>query len=124
VPGIGHLTAVYILCCTNNFANKVSGKQMACYAGVVPFSNRSGTSIKGRDKVHKMANKDLKRMLHLCALATLRYYPEFKDYYDHKKSEGKHSMSVLNAIRNKIILRAVAVVKNQQPYVNNYQKAA
>jgi transposase len=124
VPGIGHLTAVYILCCTNNFTIKVSGKQMACYAGVVPFNNRSGTSIKGRDKVHKMANKDLKRMLHLGALATLRYYPEFKDYYDRKKSEGKHSMSVLNAIRNKIILRAVAVVKNQQPYVNNYQKAA
>lgn len=35
VPGLGHLTAVYIICCTNNFANKVSGKQLASYAGVV-----------------------------------------------------------------------------------------
>lgn len=25
-PGIGHLTAVYIICCTNNFAAKVRGK--------------------------------------------------------------------------------------------------
>jgi transposase len=33
VPGIGHLTAVYIICCTNNFASKVSGKQLASYAG-------------------------------------------------------------------------------------------
>jgi transposase len=60
VPGIGHLTAVYIICCTNNFITKIKGKQLASYAGVAPFSNTSGTSIKGRDKVHKMANKDLK----------------------------------------------------------------
>lgn len=124
VPGIGHLTAVYILCCTNNFVNKITGKQLACYAGVVPFSDKSGTSIKGRNKVHKMANKDLKKMLHLCALTTITHYPEFKDYYNRKKMEGKHSMSILNAIRNKIVLRAVAVIKNQTPYVDNYQKVA
>ncbi len=56
-PGIGHLTAVYIICCTNNFICKITGKQLASYAGVAPFSNTSGTSIKGRDKVHKMAIK-------------------------------------------------------------------
>jgi hypothetical protein len=33
-------------------------------------------------------------------------------------------MSVLNAIRNKIVLRAVAVVNNQKPYVDINQKAA
>jgi transposase len=43
VPGIGPVTATYILCCTNNFANKITGKQLSCYAGVVPFSDRSGT---------------------------------------------------------------------------------
>jgi len=124
VPGIGHLTAVYLICCTNNFAGKISGKQLACYAGVVPFANTSGISIKGRNKVHPMANKDLKKALHLCALTVIQYYPEFKQYYERKKAEGKHSMSVLNAIRNKIVLRAVAVVNKQQPYVNNTQRAA
>lgn len=53
VPGIGHLTAVYIICCTNNFICKITGKQLACYAGVAPFGNSSGTSVKGKDKVHK-----------------------------------------------------------------------
>ena len=124
VPGIGHLTAVYLICCTNNFAGKISGKQLACYAGVVPFSNTSGISIKGRNKVHPMANKDLKKALHLCALTVIQHYPEFKQYYERKKAEGKHSMSVLNAIRNKIVLRAVAVVNKQQSYVDNTKKAA
>jgi len=124
VPGIGHLTAVYMICHTNNFAGKITGKQLASYAGVVPFGHTSGSSIKGRDKVHKMANKDLKKMLHLCALSAIKNYPEFRAYYERKMTEGKHGMSVINAIRNKIALRAVAVIKNQTKYVDNYKKAA
>lgn len=124
VPGIGHLTAVYIICCTNNFAAKVTGKQLASYAGVVPFEHSSGISIKGRNRVHKMANKDLKKMLHLCALTAIKYYPEFKQYFDRKKAEGKNGMLVLNAIRNKLVLRVVAVVNKQQPYVDNLSIAA
>ena len=124
VPGIGHLTAIYIICCTNNFASKISGKQLGSYAGVVPFSNTSGSSIKGKNKVHKMANKELKKMLHLCALTAIKYYPEFKQYFDRKKAEGKNGMLVLNAIRNKLVLRVVAVVNKQQPYVDNTKAAA
>ena len=124
VPGIGHLTAVYIICCTNNFASKISGKQLGSYAGVVPFANTSGTSIKGKNRVHKMANKELKRMLHLCALTAIKYYPEFRQYFDRKKAEGKNGMLVLNAIKNKLVLRVVAVVNKQQPYVDNTKIAA
>lgn len=124
VPGIGHLTAVYLICCTNNFLCKVTGKQLACYAGVVPFEHTSGKSIRGRKKVHLMANKVLKKSLHLCALSAIKYYPEFKAYYDRKKKEGKHSMSVLNAIKNKLVLRAAAVITHQKPYIDYTQSAA
>lgn len=124
VPGIGHLTAVYIICCTDNFLVKRTGKQLASYAGVVPYDHISGISIKGRPRVHKMANKDLKKMLHLCALTAIKYYPEFRDYYNRKKAEGKNGMSVLNAIRNKLMLRVVAVVNNQKPYVEYLQQTA
>ncbi len=58
VPGIGPLTALYLICCTNNFIADPSGKELASYAGVAPFGHQSGTSIKGRDKVHQMANKE------------------------------------------------------------------
>lgn len=124
VPGIGHLTAVYLVCCTNNFYAKISGKQLACYAGVVPFEHSSGISVKGKTRLHKMANKELKKMLHLSSLTVIRYYPEFKTYYDRKKQQGKHSMSILNAIGNKIVLRAVTVVNNQKPYVDKTKIAA
>lgn len=120
IPGIGDITAIYLIICTNNFAGNISGKQLACYAGVAPFANTSGTSIKGKAKVHKMADKELKRILYMCAMAAINYCPAISHYYQRKTGEGKHPWSVMNAIKNKLILRAVAVVKNQKPYVDNY----
>jgi transposase len=124
VPGVGHLTAIYLICCTNNFINGTTGKQLACYAGVAPFGNRSGTSIKGRDKVHKMANKELKKLLHMCAIAAITHYPEFQHYYNRKVAEGKHKMSVINAVRSKIALRVISVINNNEKYVNSFKKVA
>lgn len=124
IPGIGHVTAIYLIGCTANFAGNPSGKQLACYAGVAPFEHSSGISIKGKTRVHRMANKELKRLLHLCALSAIQYNAEIKNYYNRKKDEGKHSMSILNAVRNKIVLRVAAVIKNQIPFINNHNIAA
>ena len=81
-------------------------------------------ATKGRSRIHSMANKTLKKMLHLSALSVIQHYTEFKTYYNRRKEEGKYSMSILNAIRNKIILRAVAVVNKQNPYVDKTKIAA
>ena len=124
VPGIGHLTAVYLICCTNNFSGGISGKQLASYAGVVPFEHSSGISIKKRKKVHPMANKELKKMLFMCAMSAIQNHEEFRRYYKRKENEGKHGWAILNAIKNKILLRAVAVVNKQTNYVDNSKKAA
>lgn len=123
VPGIGKITAVFILCCTNNFAVKTSGKQLASSAGVVPFEHSSGTSVKGRNKVHFMANKELKSLLTMGALSAVNAYPEFKDYYERKIKEGKKHLQVLSAIKNKMLLRVAAVINQQKNYENKYKTA-
>jgi len=124
VPGIGKTTAAFIICCTNNFAIKVTGKQLANYAGAVPFDNTSGTSVKGKSRVHFMANKELKTLLTMGALSAIQAYPEFKDYYERKTKEGKKHLQVLTAIKNKMLLRVASVVNQQKDYVNNYKKAS
>ena len=58
------------------------------------------------------------------ALSAINHYPEFRDYYDRKEIEGKHPQAILNAIKSKLALRAVAVINNQAAYVNNYKKVA
>jgi transposase len=124
VPGIGRVTAIYMICCTANFASRISGKQLASYAGVVPFAHQSGSSIKGKNRVHKMANKDLKKLLHMGARSVATHNAEFKNYYERKLKEGKHDLAIINAIRNKIVLRAASVINRKEYYVDNYKKVA
>lgn len=119
IPSIGPVTASYLIASTNAFTLCSNGKQLACYCGVVPFEYQSGISIKGKYHVHKMANKNLKALLHLCAMSSIKYVAEMKYYFNRKLKEGKHKMSILNAIRNKLILRVFAVIKNNKPFVEN-----
>jgi transposase len=118
IPGIGQWTAIMLITSTGNFVGKPSGKQLASYAGVVPFEHTSGISIKGKMRVHKMANKDLKANLHMCVLSAVQHYDEFKNYYNRKLNEGKHVLNVINAIKNKLLLRVIAVVNKGEAYVD------
>jgi hypothetical protein len=70
-----------------------------------------------------MANKELKSILTMGALSAIQVYPEFRDYYDRKMLEKKQHNLVLNVIKNKMLLRAVAVINKNSPYVDNYKKA-
>ena len=65
---------------------------------------------------------NLKSTLHLAALSSTRYVPDIKQYYERKVAEGKSKMSVLNAIRNKILQRVIAVVNRGTPYMENYKE--
>lgn len=89
---------------------------MACYSGVVPFANQSGTSINGKHRVSSYADKSIKTTLHLAAMSAIRLKNDLREYYLRKVAEGKNKMSVLNAIRNKIIHRIFAVIRSQIPY--------
>lgn len=117
IPGIGMQTAINFIIITDNFKNFENAKHLACYAGVVPFKNQSGTIVK-KERISKMANQKLKKLLHLSAMATIRSDKELKAYFVRKVEQCKNKMSVLNAIRNKLVHRIMAVIKRQQPYLS------
>jgi transposase len=121
VPGVGKVTALQMIIATNNFKNFKSAKHLACYSGVVPFQNESGTIIK-KARVSKMANLKLKTLLHLSAMAAVRTEPELKEYYKRMVEKGKNKMSVINAVRNKLVHRIWAVVNRKSPFlpINNF----
>ena len=43
-----------------------------------------------------------------------------KSYYQRKVAEGKNKMCVINAVRNKLIHRVFAVVRDDRFYEENY----
>jgi S-adenosylmethionine:diacylglycerol 3-amino-3-carboxypropyl transferase len=64
-----------------------------------------------------MANKKLKSNLLMAPLSAVKLDADLKAYYERKVAEGKNKMSVLNAVKNKLLARVVAVVNKQQEYV-------
>lgn len=119
IPGVGKVLAFNMLIKTDGFTTINTPRQMACYAGIAPFDFQSGTSIKRRPKVSTMADKELKKLLHLAAMSAIRLENDLAIYYHRKVEQGKNKMTVLNAVRNKIIHRIYALIKNQTIYKNN-----
>lgn len=117
IPGVGNWTALEMVCATDNFKKISSAKQLACYCGCAPFEHKSGTSVRGKSRVSHMANKPLKVLLTLAAVSVIKTKSDMAIYYQRKVAEGKPKMSVVNALRNKIIHRIVAVIDRQSPYV-------
>ena len=81
VVGIGLVNAALILVATDNFTKFDNPRKFGCYCGVVPFEHSSGTSVRGKTRVSKMANRNLKTKLTLAAQNAVRFDPELKEYY-------------------------------------------
>jgi transposase len=124
VPGIGPQTSAHILVTTQGMKLFSDSRKYACYCGVAPFEYSSGSRYRGKTKVHYLANHKMKSLLHMAALNASVYDPEIRLYYERKKAEGKNPMSILNAIRFKLIDRVFAVVKRNELYDKTHLKKA
>jgi transposase len=123
IPGVGPITALNMIITTDEFTRIKEAKKFACYAGVAPFEHRSGSSIRGRTRVSKNANMAMKTLLHMAAMSAIGCCPELKAFYQRKTAAGKNKMSVLNAVRNKLISRVFACVSQGRTFQKNYTNA-
>ncbi len=118
IKGVGFLVGVYLIVYTYNFTRFANWRKFACYSGVAPFDYQSGTSVKGKTQVSSIANKQVKKMLHLAAMSAAHTDTELREYYLRRQAEGKPKMAILNIIRNKVLSRVFAIVKRQTPFVD------
>jgi transposase len=123
VDGIGKVTAVQMIVTTGEFTTINNPASFACYAGIAPFPLKDSGTYRGKMHVSHLANKTMKTLLHLCAVSAIQCDPGIKQYYQRKVGENKHKMSVLNAVRNKLILRIYACVRENRLYEKNYDRA-
>jgi transposase len=122
VVGIGKVIAIQLIVTTNEFKDINNAKSYACYAGLVPYLQESGI-FKGKGRISHMANKKVKTLLHMAALVAIQYNDELRLYYERKVGiEKKNKMSVINAIRNKLVQRIFSCVNQNRMYEKNYLK--
>ncbi|MES1221284.1 MAG: IS110 family transposase, partial [Bacteroidota bacterium] len=117
VPCIGKVIATEMIITTSEFDPSWTAKTFSSYCGIAPFEWTSGESVRGKAKVSHYANKNIKRLLHLAALGIVQIRKScLKNYYERKVAEGKNKMSILNAIRNKLVAQVFACVRNDSFY--------
>ena len=110
VPGIGTQNAVCLMVYTDNFRKfNYDARSIACYYGIAPFGQDSGTSVHVDPHVHHMANRHIKAMLTQAALAAVRFNPVIAQYYQRLIGRGK---------------KMPVVVKNKQVYKPEYRFSA
>ena len=117
IKGIGKVTARFMIVHTVGFTSFATWRKFASYCGIAPFPHTSGTSVRGRTRVSRLANREGKALLHQCSLSAVKCNPEMKAYYERRLEIGKSKKSTFNIIRNKLVARACAGVSRGTPYV-------
>jgi transposase len=124
VKGVGLVLSLELIIHTQNFTCFDGWRKFAAYCGTVPYPYQSGTSIKGKTRVHPASDRRMKSLLTMASISALRVDPELKLYYKRRTEEGKPKMSVINMIRNKMLARIFATVNRGTPFITLSKFAA
>jgi transposase len=121
IPGIGFLTAMWIVVTTLNFSICLSAEQAAAYAGLAPMPRESGTSVHKRPCIGHTGNGRLRTALYLATLSAARYNPVIKPFYARLHAAGKPGKVARCAAARKLLHVADAVATTQEDFDPDYQ---
>jgi transposase len=120
IPGVGRLTAVITLAETNGFELIRNKSQLTSYAGLDVKEKQSGTSIKGKPRISKRGNRNLRRAMHLPALTIVKWDEHYKNNYARLVAKHGVKMKALVAIQRKVLELIFILFKNETTYVKDY----
>lgn len=120
-PGIGLLTAAWLLVSTMNFTLCATPEAATAYAGLAPMPHSSGTSMRGQARIGHGGHGRLRTALYMATLAAVRYNPAIKAFYARLRATGKPSKVARCAAARKLLHLAWALVTKQQRYQSNYR---
>ncbi len=125
-PGIGLVTAAWLLVGTRNFARCASPAALAAYAGLVPMPRESGRSIRGRPTIGHDGNGRLRTALYMATLSAARHNPAIRVFYERLRAAGKPHKVARCAAARKLLHQVWALGTKQQhfdPYHGQRQPA-
>jgi transposase len=125
VPAVGLTTASYLITYLPELGH-LSHKEIASLVGVAPFNRDSGRTLGKRFIMG--GRKRLRNILYMAALASTRWNPELKLFYNRLKSKGKPIKVALVAVIRKLIMLLNSIMKRRTPWqetllINNLAKA-
>ena len=120
IPGIGEITAVWILVEIRDFREFSNARQLAAYAGLNPRINTSGTSVHKKTRLSKTGNAHLRKALFMPAVVAKTHNPILQTFCARLSKRGLCKMEIIGAAMRKLLHLAYGVLKNDLPFDPNY----
>ena len=128
IPGIGKLTAAKLLGEIQNIRSFESAAQLAAYAGVTPRQRRSGSSVRGKSRLVKTGNANLRKALFMPALVAKKHNPIIAAFCKRLEKRGKQPKVIVGAAMRKLLHISYGVLKSEKAfdpiYLHNLQIAS
>ena len=121
-PGIGLVTAAWLLVGTLNFALCAGPESLTAYAGLAPVPRESGHSIRGRPRIGHDGNGRLRTALYMATLSAARYNPAIKAFYQRLRASGKPPKVARCAAARKLLHQAWALGSRLQRFNPDYKQ--
>lgn len=121
IPGVGDITAVVAIAETNGFELINSSKQLVSYAGLDIKEKQSGTSVKGKPKISKKGNKNLRKAMHMPSLSAVKYIQPHREMYIRLVGKSGIKMQALIAVQRKILVLIYTLYKNKTVFDGEYE---
>jgi transposase len=115
-PGIGLVTAAWLLVGTLNFALCAGPEALTAYAGLAPVPRESGRSIRGRPAIGHDGNARLRTALYMATLSAARFNPAIKAFYQRLRAAGKPQKVARCAAARKLLHLAWALGSKLQRF--------
>jgi transposase len=113
IPGIGELTASYLLAYLPEI-KEANPEQLAALVGIAPINRDSGR-YSGRRFIQG-GRSSLRKALYMAALPSVRFNPTLKSFYERLRAKGKPAKLALVAVMRKLLLVAASVLRRQEPW--------
>ena len=121
IPSISRITATEFIIVSNAFKNFDTAKEFACFIGISPCINESGSSVRGYRGISRIGDAHTRSTLYMCAMMAKVCNKAYKETFDRLVERGKPKKLALIAVMNKLIKQAFAIVKSGNMYNENYQ---
>jgi transposase len=115
-PGIGRVTAAWLLVATLNFALCDGPESLAAYAGLAPVPRESGRSVRGRPSIGHDGNGRLRTALYMATLSATQHNPAIKAFYARLRAAGKPLKVARCAAARKLLHQAWALGSKLQRF--------
>lgn len=89
IPGIGLKTALFLKVVTDGFKKFETASQLCSYVGITPTIRESGSSVRGRSRISKVGNKQLRRLLFMCSFSAIKHNKACRELYNRLVAKGK-----------------------------------